>query len=94
MRFHRLTTLNLDDLARRLNPVVAGWMQYYGRFYRSAMYPLLQRVNAYVRRWAGMKYRRLRSLQRFKRWWSGLQQRQPGFFAQWRWVCSWMFVHG
>jgi len=94
MRFHRLTTLALDDLARRLNPVVAGWMQYYGRFYRSAMYPLLQRVNAYVRRWAGMKYRRLRSLQRFKRWWTGLQKRQPGLFAQWRWVCSWMFVHG
>jgi len=86
MRIHRLTTLSLDDLARRLNPVVAGWMNYYGRFYRSAMHPLLQRINAYLRRWAGMKYRRLRPYRRFKAWWTGLLERQPGLFAQWRWA--------
>jgi RNA-directed DNA polymerase len=86
MRIHRRTTLNLDDLARWLNPIVAGWMQYYGRFYRSAMRPLLQRINAYLRRWAGMKYRRLRTHKRFKRWWTGLIERQPGLFAQWKWA--------
>ena len=37
MRIHRRTDLSLDDLARWLNPIVAGWMNYYGRFYRSAM---------------------------------------------------------
>ena len=37
MRIHRRTTLSLDDLARWLNPIVAGWMRYYGQFYRSAM---------------------------------------------------------
>jgi RNA-directed DNA polymerase len=86
MRIHRRTTLTLDDLARWLNPIVAGWMQYYGRFYRSAMAPLLQRVNTYLRRWAGKKYRRLRTYKRFKRWWRGLLERQPALFAQWKWV--------
>jgi len=86
MRIHRRTDLTLEDLAEWLNPIVAGWMQYYGRFYRSAMFPLLQRVNAYVRRWAGKKYRRLRAYKRFKRWWAGLVERQPHLFAQWRWV--------
>ena len=61
MRIHRRTDLTLDDLARWLNPIVAGWMNYYGRFYRSAMDPLLQRVSSYLRRWAGKKYRRLRT---------------------------------
>ncbi len=61
MRIHRRTDLTLDDLARWLNPIVAGWMNYYGRFYRSAMNPLLLRVSAYLRRWAGKKYRRLRT---------------------------------
>ena len=93
-RVHRRTDLSLGDLARWLNPIVSGWMTYYGRFYRSALSPLLQRINAYVRRWAGMKYRRLRPYRRFKRWWTGLQQRQPAFFAQWRWVRSWSFVTG
>ncbi len=52
------------------------------RFYRSALHPLLWRVNTYLRRWAGKKYRRLRTYKRFKRWWAGLQQREPGLFAQ------------
>jgi hypothetical protein len=53
MRIHRRTDLSLDDLARWLNPIIAGWINYYGRFYRTALDPLLKRVNAYLRRWAG-----------------------------------------
>jgi RNA-directed DNA polymerase len=86
MRIHRRTTLSLDDLAQWLNPIVAGWINYYGRFYRSGMYPLLQRVSSYLRRWAGKKYRRLRNFKRFKRWWTGLIERQPALFAQWKWI--------
>ena len=35
-------------------------MNYYGRFYRSRLYPLFQRINTYLMRWAGKKYKRLR----------------------------------
>lgn len=91
MRIHRRTTLSLNDLAEWLNPIVAGWMQYYGRFYRSAMAPLLMRVSTYLRRWAGKKYRRLRSHGRFWQWWTGLLDRQPGLFAHWRWVRSYSY---
>lgn len=89
MRIHRHTTMTLTDLARWLNPIVRGWMHFYGRFYRSAMQPLLQRVNAYLRRWAGRKYRKLRTYRAFRRWWAGVLERQPGLFAQWRWVRNW-----
>jgi RNA-directed DNA polymerase len=92
MRIHRRTTLSLDDLAEWVNPIVAGWMNYYGRFYRSAMSPLLLRVSTYLRRWAGKKYRRLRSHTRFRRWWIGLLDRQPGLFAHWNWVRSYSTV--
>ena len=78
--------LSLDDLAEWLNPIIAGWMNYYGRYYRTGVYPLLRRVNIYLRRWAGKKYRRLRTHKRFKRWWTGLLEREPGLFAQWQWV--------
>ena len=88
MRIHRRTDLTVDDLAGWLNPIVAGWMQYYGRFYRSEMSRLLQRVSTYLRRWAGRKYRRLRPHKKFQRWWTGLIDRQPGLFAQWKWVRS------
>lgn len=86
MRIHRHINLTLGDLARWLNPTVRGWMQYYGRFYRSAMYPLLRRISTYLMRWAWNKYRRLRTHKRFQRWWHGLLARALGLFAHWRWV--------
>jgi retron-type reverse transcriptase len=52
------------------------------------LYPLLRRVNIYLTRWAGKKYRRLRTHKRFKRWWTGRLEREPGLFAQWQWVHS------
>ena len=86
LRIHRQVNLSLDDLAEWLNPIIAGWMNYYGRYYRAALEPLLLRINLYLRRWAGKKYRRLRTYRRFKRWWARLLDREPGLFAHWRWV--------
>lgn len=85
-RLHRRTGMNLDELAAMINPIVAGWVNYYGRFRRSQLYPLLQRINTYLRRWAARKYKRLRSYRRFQTWWSGILDRDPGLFAHWRWT--------
>ena len=87
-RIHTRTRHDLGELAALINPVVAGWMNYYGRFYRSQLYPLLQRINTYLMRWAGKKYRRLRPYKRFEAWWSGLLDREPRLFAHWTWVDS------
>src|SRR5450759_2274934 len=55
-RIHRHVNSDLADLARWMNPIVRGWMQYYGRFYRTGLYPLLKRINTYVLRWVRSKY--------------------------------------
>jgi hypothetical protein len=45
---HRKHDLSAADLARWVNPVVRGWMNYYGAFYRSALYPRqIQPVEAF-----------------------------------------------
>ena len=85
-RLHKRTMLSLGDLADWINPIVRGWIQYYGRFYRSKLAPLLQRINTYLMRWAGQKYKRLRSYKRFKAWWFGIIDREPELFAHWKWV--------
>ena len=41
------------------NSVVQGWINYYGRFYRTGLYPLLSRNNEYLVRWAQRKFKRL-----------------------------------
>jgi RNA-directed DNA polymerase len=85
-RIHLWTGRTLAELATQINPIVAGWMNYYGRFTRSQLYPLLQRINTYLMRWAGRKYKRLRSYKRFTRWWRGILDREPELFTHWAWV--------
>ena len=85
-RVHLRTTSDLVELAEWMNPVISGWMNYYGKFYRIEMSDLLRRINTYLMRWARRKYKRLRSFKRFKRWWHGLLRREPGLFVHWAWV--------
>ncbi|MGP4091534.1 group II intron reverse transcriptase/maturase [Streptomyces sp. KR55] len=87
-RLHRRVNLTVEELAQRINPIVAGWMQYYGRFYRSALYPLLMRINAYLVRWLRNKYRRFRAMRKAIAALQRAAKRRPGMFAQWRWVSS------
>ena len=87
-RLHRWIGLTLAEIARQINPVVRGWMQYYGAFYRSALYPLLARINAYVMRWIRNKYKRLRTTKKAKACWQRITSQQPRLFAHWAWVHS------
>ena len=77
---------SLDELATMINPVVVGWMNYYGRFYRSRLTPLLQRINTYLMRWAGKKYKRLRSYRGSRYGGSGSSIENPNYSEHWRWV--------
>jgi RNA-directed DNA polymerase len=85
-RIHLRTGTDLAGLATWINPVVSGWVSYYGRFYRTGLNALLKRINTYLMRWARRKYKRLRSCKRFRRWWAGLLQREPALFTHWRWM--------
>ena len=40
-RLHHRTGSTFAQLARAINPVVTGWMRYYGALYPSALHPLL-----------------------------------------------------
>lgn len=85
-RLHHYTTFSVQDIARWINPVVSGWMNYYGRYYRSELYPLLRRINAYLVRWLRKKYKRLRTFAKAHAAWRRTTRQYPRFFAQWRWV--------
>jgi RNA-directed DNA polymerase len=85
-RIHLRTATDLNELAAWINPVVRGWMTYYGRFYRTSLNGLLQRINTYLVRWARRKYKRLRTYKKARRWWNGLTARQPRLFAHWAWM--------
>ena len=50
----------LDDLARMVNAHIRGWINYYGRFYPSALYPTLRPIDVFLARWADRKFKSLR----------------------------------
>ena len=85
---HRRTGLSEADLARWINPIVRGWMNYYGAFYRSALYPLLTRINAYLLRWLRKKHPRLRGRKKAQDAWARACQQRPRYFAHWAWVMT------
>ena len=85
-RLHLRTWHTIGSLAREINPVVRGWMQYYGAFYRSALLPLLRRINAYLMRWLRKKYKRLRPPDKARACWERVTAQYPRLFAHWAWV--------
>jgi RNA-directed DNA polymerase len=87
-RLHRRINSTFADLAKAINPIVAGWMNYYGRFYRSALYRLLVRINTYLVRWIRKKYKRLPGTRKASQCLQRIALRHPRMFAHWQWVAG------
>jgi RNA-directed DNA polymerase len=75
----------LEDLARVVNPVVRGWLNYYGRYYRSKCVQILRHLNEALAAWVRRKYTRLRRRERASVHWLGrIARRDPGLFVHWQ----------
>jgi RNA-directed DNA polymerase len=84
-RIHLRSDKSLTDLARMFNAQVQGWINYYGRFYKSATYPSLRNIERFLIRWAMRKYKRLRRHKTRATYWLGrIARREPKLFAHWR----------
>ena len=79
------TDLNLDDISRWYNPKLQGWLNYYGKYSRSALYPVWRHFNKTLVAWARKKYK---SLQGHKtkagRFIERISKEQPNLFVHWR----------
>ena len=75
----------IEDLSRMFNPIIRGWLQYYGRYYRSALYPTMRELDRDLALWAKRKYKKLRGhLRRATHWIARISRRAPGMFAHWQ----------
>ncbi len=74
----------LEDLVLECNPIIRGWINYYGRFNPSAMSGILHHINWRLVRWATCKYKKLRGRQqKATRWLRQVAERQPNIFVHW-----------
>ncbi len=78
------SSASLEDIARRINPVLRGWLNYYGRYYKSAMRPVLRQLQHALARWAMRKYKRLKGhWLRAIHWVNRIMRRDRKLFASW-----------
>ena len=82
---HRRVTKSLGDIARMFNPILRGWINYYGRYYRSALHGVFRCLDRRLVRWVQQKYKRLRRHQRrAEQWLQRIMKEHRHLFAHWR----------
>ena len=82
LRHH--TQLSLQDIARQLNPRLRGWIEYYGRYAPSALYPLLRYVNQTLVAWVMRKFKRFKDHQvRASQFLQRLATERRALFVHW-----------
>ncbi len=76
---------SLNDLARMFNAAIRGWVNYYGAYYKSALYPTLRHIDRKLVRWATRKFKSLRGhRRRAECWLRRIARRDGALFAHWR----------
>jgi RNA-directed DNA polymerase len=78
------TTNTLQEVAKAINPVVRGWINYYGKFYKTKLIKFMHILNIKLATWARRKYKKLRTSEmKAIRWLHQISVRRPKMFAHW-----------
>ena len=84
-KLHRRADKELLELSRKYNPVIRGWVNYYSKYNRGALYPTFCHLNRTLIKWAMRKYQRFKIHQRRAAYWLGeIARRDPQLFAHWQ----------
>jgi RNA-directed DNA polymerase len=86
-RIHRSTGSTIDGIAKQINPVVRGWINYYGSYYKSALNRVLNHLDWKLVKWAIRKYKRLKgSERRAWKWLNRIKRKEPNLYVHWSMV--------
>lgn len=84
-RLHFRMSRSLDDLARAINPIIRGWINYYGAYQRSSLVLVLRHIDRHLVKWVKWKYKKKRLYsKRARRWLGQVARYRPGLFAHWQ----------
>ena len=84
-QLHLRSETTIEEIARRINPIVRGWINYYGKYYRSELGFTFYCLNITLIRWAKRKYKRFVSKSKGApaEWLGQIRKHQPRLFAHW-----------
>ena len=52
------TDLSLEQIGKFFNPIIRGWLEYYGKFGKGALDPVLRHINLTLMSWVMRKYKK------------------------------------
>lgn len=79
------TDLSLQELSKWYNPVLQGWLNYYGKYTKSGLYPIWRHFNNTLISWVRRKYKHFRSHKtKASKFIQKIAKRQSGLFVYWR----------
>ena len=85
LNYRNRTDLSLQDIASKLNPILRGWIAYFGWFQPSALGPLYRYIGMSLVAWAKRKYKRFReSKTRAGLFIIEVFRKCPKLFAHWK----------
>ena len=85
LHLRQQTQMSLEEIARQINPLLRGWIEYYGRYAPSALNPLLRYVNQRLLAWVRRKYKGLTGHKvRASQFLQRLSRNCAGLFEHWR----------
>jgi RNA-directed DNA polymerase len=89
----RRTDLTLGDIAKMYNPILKGWINYYGRYNPSALEPVLRHFDKTLVRWSMRKYKKLSGHKiRASEFLHSIAKREPHLFVHWSWCMRGVFA--
>ena len=87
------TQLSMADIARKINPLLRGWIAYYGRYAPSALAPMLRYVNLTLLAWAMRKFKRFKARKvRAGKFLQRLAATRPDLFTHWNLGMTGVFI--
>jgi RNA-directed DNA polymerase len=77
--------LSLEEIANKYNPILNGWIGYYGHYNRTALESVMVYFNKTLTAWAMRKYKTLKSRKtKASNFIHNVQKKNPHLFSHWK----------
>ena len=75
---------HINDIASMFNANIQGWINYYGRFYKSELIQVLRYINGCIVKWVRRKFKKRKHRRQAEHWLGEVAQRDKLLFAHWQ----------
>ena len=83
-RIVRRSELDIEDISKIWNPILMGWINYYGKYHISELDSVFRHFNQSLVKWAMNKYKKLKGRKRKTiSFLTNLAKSEPSLFAHW-----------